>query len=469
MIKRTLADIAAMAGGRLELPSAEEITVRGVSKDTRTLAPGNLYIPLIGEAFDGHRFVTAAFERGAAASLWQSGHPGQPEGVPLIVVDDCLAALQRLAVAYRKQLKTRIVGITGSNGKTTTKDFTASVLSTVFRVHKTGGNYNNHIGLPLTLLELAEDTEIAVLEMGMSGRGEIELLSKLAEPEVAVITNIGEAHLLQLGSRKEIARAKTEILSGLQPGGTLVYNGDEPLMELALTELAQAGAREKDSYLRVRFGAVTGNELFPAGISMDRKGSRFKLGGGGEREYHIPLLGAHNVLNALAAYAVGRYFGLDDDAIAAGLSGVTVTGMRIEVLQAPDGLTVWNDAYNASPTAMRAALTLLHEAEGYGRKFACLGDMLELGPDEAELHREVGRFLDPGEVAGVFAFGPLAAYLAEGAMERFPAGTVMHYQDKEELARALRAAAAPQDVVLIKGSRGMRMEQVAAFVMQLGG
>ncbi|MEK8129719.1 UDP-N-acetylmuramoyl-tripeptide--D-alanyl-D-alanine ligase [Paenibacillus filicis] len=469
MIQRTLEEIAAMAGGKLQNASYGGLSVSGVSKDTRTLAPGNLYIPLIGDAFDGHLFAETAFERGAVASLWQQDRLSPPQGRPLILVDDCLEALQRLAVAYREQLPARIVGITGSNGKTTTKDLTASVLSTAFRVHKTGGNYNNHIGLPLTLLELEEDTEIVVLEMGMSGRGEIELLSRLAEPEIAIITNIGDAHLLQLGSRMEIARAKTEILAGLQPGGTLVYNGDESLMETALAELEQSGVRTPGDYGRVRFGPSEGNDLFPSGISMDRKGSHFTLGESGEQEFYIPLLGAHNVANALAACAVGRYFGLDDASIARGLAEVKVTGMRIEVLQAPDGLTVWNDAYNASPTAMRAALTLLHEAEGFGRKFACLGDMLELGPDEAELHREIGRFLDPAQVTGVFAFGPLSKHLTDGAGERFPDGAVRHFQDKEELATALRAVAGPQDVVLIKGSRGMRMEQVAAFVMQLGG
>ncbi|WP_159883942.1 UDP-N-acetylmuramoyl-tripeptide--D-alanyl-D-alanine ligase [Paenibacillus puerhi] len=469
MIKRTLAEIAEMAGGKLHNDTYGGVVVHGVSKDSRTLSPGNLYIPLIGEAFDGHRFAEAAFEGGASASLWQSDHPELPEGRPLVVVDDCLAALQRLAAAYKAQLSVRIVGITGSNGKTTTKDLTAAVLSTAYSVHKTSGNYNNHIGLPLTLLELSEDSDIAVLEMGMSGRGEIELLSSLAGPELAVITNIGDAHLLQLGSREEIARAKTEILAGLQPGGTLVYNGDEPLMELALAELAQSGDRPVDSYSRVRFGAGTGNDLFPSGISMDRKESRFTLGAAGGREFAIPLLGAHNVLNALAAYAVGRHFGLDDSSIAKGLSGVKVTGMRIEVLEAPGGLTIWNDAYNASPTAMRAALALLHEAKGFERKYACLGDMLELGPDEAELHREVGRFLDPAQVAGVFTFGPLSLHLAEGAKERFPEGTVWHFREKEELAHALQAVASPRDVVLIKGSRGMRMEQIAAFVMQLGG
>ncbi|WP_281888126.1 UDP-N-acetylmuramoyl-tripeptide--D-alanyl-D-alanine ligase [Paenibacillus sp. YYML68] len=470
MMNRTMAEVAAMAGGTLTNEAYSSVRVSGVSKDTRTLQPGNLYIPLIGESFDGHQFALAALDAGAAGTMWQQGHGTPPPDRPVIVVDDTLLALQRLAKAYKEQLQVRIVGITGSNGKTTTKDMTAAVLSQAFRVHKTGGNYNNHIGLPLTLLELSEDTEIAVLEMGMSGRGEIELLSRLAEPEVAVITNIGEAHLLQLGSRKEIARAKTEILTGLQPGGTFIYNGDEPLIEEVLPELAEPGRMQAaDRYKKVRFGAEPDNDLFPLDIEMDGRGSRYRVNLDTGRELYIPMLGSHNVVNSLAAYAVGRYFGMDAAAIAEGLRGVTVTGMRIEVMQAPSGLTIWNDAYNASPTSMRAALKLLHEASGFERKFAVLGDMLELGSEEAEFHREIGRYVDPAHVYAVMTYGRLGAYIAQGAQERFPQARVGHFADREELAQALAQEASAADVVLIKGSRGMRMEQVAAFVMQLEG
>lgn len=468
-MERTLAEIAVMAGGTLTDKSSGSLVAKGVSKDTRTLSPGNLYIPLIGETFDGHKFAQDAARQGAVGSLWQQDHPDAPEGVPLILVDDTLLALQRLAVNYRRQLQVRIVGITGSNGKTTTKDMTAAVLQTVFRVHKTAGNYNNHIGLPLTLLQLSEDTEVAVLEMGMSGRGEIELLSRLAEPEIAVITNIGEAHLLQLGTRREIARAKTEILAGLLPGGTLIYNGDEPLIEEVLPELSEPGRMQAEAYGRVRFGNGTGNDLYPSNIRMDAKGTYYRINETGAKEFYIPLLGAHNVVNSLAAYAVGKHFGLDAETIARGLAGVAVTGMRIEVMHAPNGLTILNDAYNASPTSMRAAIALLHEAAGFERKFAVLGDMLELGENEAAFHREIGEMLDPSKVEGVYVYGPLAVHIAEGAKARFPDNRVRHFEDKEQLAHELGRTAGANDVVLIKGSRGMRMEQVAAWVMQLGG
>ncbi|WP_426447705.1 UDP-N-acetylmuramoyl-tripeptide--D-alanyl-D-alanine ligase [Paenibacillus sp. S-38] len=465
MIERTLGEIARMAGGTLADAAAADRPVKGVSKDTRTLAEGNLYVPIIGDAFDGHNFAEAALEQGASGLLWQSDHGSGPAGAPLIYVDDALQALQQLATAYRRELAVRIVGITGSNGKTTTKDMTAAVLSTTFRVHKTLGNYNNHIGLPLTLLQMNEDTEIAVLEMGMSGRGEIELLSRLAEPEIAIITNIGEAHLLQLGSRLEIARAKTEILAGLQPDGVLVYHGDEPLIREVLPEWE---APER-SFRGITFGREASNDLFPLDLRLTESGTQMTVNTDPQTSYYIPMLGAHNAVNALAAIAVGRHFGLTAPVIAEGLQGLVMTGMRIEVSVAPSGLTVWNDAYNASPTAMRAALALLHEAQGFGRKYAALGDMLELGEKEAEFHREIGRVLDPAQVEAVFLFGPLAGHIAEGALEKFPPERVRHYEDKETLARELAEAASAQDVVLIKGSRGMRMEQVASFLVQLGG
>jgi UDP-N-acetylmuramoyl-tripeptide--D-alanyl-D-alanine ligase len=469
LIKRTLADVAAMSGGTLSGDADGGQLIQGVSKDTRTIEQGNLYVPLIGEAFDGHAFVQSAFEKGAAASFWQKDHEQPPTGVPLIIVEDTLAALQQLAKAYRHQLDVRVVGITGSNGKTTTKDMTAAVLSTRFQVHKTLGNYNNHIGLPLTMLQLSEETQIAVLEMGMSGRWEIDFLSRLAEPEIVVITNIGESHLLQLGSRTEIARAKTEILAGLQEDGVLVYNGDEPLIEEVLPELDEPGRRKGKSFRRVRFGAGTDNDLYPLEIRMEGKGTYFTVNTDKDTTVYIPLLGSHNVVNALAALAVGKHFGLRNDTMAEGLRSLVMTGMRIEVSVTPSRVTILNDAYNASPTSMRAAIDLLQELHAKGRKFAVLADMLELGEQEADFHREIGRHLNPAHVHTVYTYGPLGAYIAEGAREKFPQDRVRYFEEKEQLAHTLSAATADGDVVLIKGSRGMKMEQVAARLMQVGG
>lgn len=462
MIRRTFEQIAEMVAGTGSADSDGGKLIAGVSKDTRSLEPGNLYIPLIGDQFDGHRFVQDAFDKGASASFWQKDHPGAPSGVPLIYVDDTLAALQQLARAYAKELKARIVGVTGSNGKTTTKDMIAAVMSTSFKVHKTAGNYNNHIGLPLTMLQLSEDTEVAVLEMGMSGRGEIRFLSELARPEAAIITNIGESHLLQLGSREEIARAKTEILHGLKPGGLFVYNGDEPLIEQVVPEMEL-----NKEICSIRFGLQPANDYYPTGMEMNGEGTAFAVNTAPGVSFHIPLLGRHNVVNALAVIALAERWGIAADRIAEGLRTIRLTGMRIEMIKANSGLTILNDAYNASPTSMRAAIQLLHELTGYGRKFVVLGDMLELGPRAAEYHREIGEMIDPGEISHIYVFGPLASHIAEGARKRFAPDRVSVFDDKPRLIGALTAETAPGDVVLVKGSRGMRLEQVV-FGLQEG-
>lgn len=456
MIRRTFGQIASMAGGKGTDPSFDPLEIQGVSTDTRTIQRGNLFVPLVGDRYDGHDYVANALEKGAAAVLWQESHRlPPPEGVPVILVQDTLVALQELARSYRSELNVRVIGITGSNGKTTTKDMTASVLGTTYRVHKTKGNLNNHIGLPLTLLQLDEQTEMAVIEMGMSGRGEIEFLSRLARPEAAIITNIGESHLLQLGSREEIARAKTEILSGLQPGGLFVYNGDEPLIEQVLPETPQP-----EALLRYRFGSEESNDLYPLGIMADPEGTYFKTNLQGSASYYIPLLGHHNVINALAAIAVSKYMGVQDHDIASGLRNLEITGMRIEKVKAKSGAVFLNDAYNASPTSMRAAIGLLEDLPGYNRKLAVLGDMLELGPKEEQFHREIGALLDPQTVDKVYAYGPLAKHIASEASKKLPAGRVKWFADKQQMIDALASEVKEGDLVLVKGSRGMRLEEV---------
>ncbi len=459
MIERTLEQMTDMLGVESVLvtstPTERDISIIGISTDTRTIRPGSLFVPLIGDHFDGHAYASEAYSKGAAAALWQDDHPHPPEGMPIIRVKDTLIALQQLAKSYRKQLPVRIIGITGSNGKTTTKDLVAAVLGSTFQVHKTKGNLNNHIGLPLTLLELEETTEFAVVEMGMSGRGEIELLSNLAEPEASIITMIGESHMLQLGSREEIARAKAEIVSGMPSGGLFVYNGDEPLIEQAL---AERGLPE--GLRRIRFGSGAGNDLFPTDIRMDADGAYFQINSPGYPELFIPLLGTHNVINALAAIAIGEAFGVSPEGIAAGLRSLQMTSMRIEKLTAASGLTVLNDAYNASPASMRAAIDLTEQLRGFGRKFLVLGDMLELGEHEEQFHRSIGAMLSPERVDYVFTFGRLGRFIADEAVDRFPKACVRAFDDKEQLAAELGAEVRSDDLVLVKGSRGMRLEHV---------
>lgn len=457
MIKRTLAQLAEMCGGTLtDIAAYGNVGVEGVFTDSRKPVPGSLFIPLVGERFDGHEFVQTCLEKGAAGTLWQKDHGTAPQGA-VIIVEDTLVALQELATSYLKENKASVVGITGSNGKTTTKDIVDAILSTTFKVHKTQGNFNNHIGLPLTVLSMEPDTEIVILEMGMSGRGEIEELSVIAQPDVAIITNIGESHLLQLGSRLEIARAKVEIAAGMKPGGLLIYNGDEPLIEQVLAEPA---TKLPEGLQRYTFGLQADNDDYPTGIMNAQSGVAFTTKQSGEVALTMPLLGTHNVVNCLAALAVARHFGVAAEQIVAGLSRLKLTGMRIEIINGVSGLTMLNDAYNASPTSMKAAVDVLESLKGYRIKVAVLGDMLELGPQEHELHRGIGEYITPDKMNMVLAYGPLSASIAEGARQNMPAEAVHAFESKEELTHYLVENLHSRDVVLFKASRGMKLEDV---------
>src|SRR5690606_23955313 len=368
MINKTLAQIEQMAIGEKLDPQFRNVLIKGVSIDTRTISPGNLYIPIIGETFNGHQFVDKAIENGAAAVLWGSDQPNPPQQIPVIFVKDTLEALQTLAKSYRDELSIRVVGVTGSNGKTTTKDMVASVLSTTMKVQKTEGNFNNHIGLPLTILRLEENTEVAVLEMGMSAFGEIEFLTLLARPDVAIITNVGESHMLDLGSREGIAKAKLEIVDGLSKQGKLIYYGDEPL----LTERVKTMNIDTTT-----FGESDNNNLYPMRIKQENEGTYFSINQQEGKEFYIPVLGKHNVNNAMSAIAVARHFGLSWEQIEKGLKQITITNMRLELIEGIDGINLINDAYNASPLSMKAAISLIHDLQTTGKKIVVLGDMLE--------------------------------------------------------------------------------------------
>ena len=436
MIKRTFNQVVKMVDGTASHQADVHIT--GVSTDSRQAQKGSLFIPLVGEKFDGHQFVEKAFENGAVATLWDRSIEGAPENYPVIFVDDTLKALQLLAHSYLQQVQPKVVGITGSNGKTTTKDLVAGVLSTTYKVHKTNGNFNNHIGMPLTILSMPEDTEVAVLEMGMSGRGEIELLSMLAQPDVAVITNIGEAHLLDLGSREGIAEAKLEILAGLKPEGVFIYDGDEPLLR-----------KDYDKYETVTFGQSKHNTLYPISVMQKEDSTEFTCNNI-ESQINIPVLGRHNVLNALAAICVGKALNVTEENMIKGLKQVQMSNMRLEMQQGPGGLTVINDAYNASPTSVKAAIQLLKDMTGFGQKILVLGDMLELGDEEIRYHQEVGESVKDSGIAYLYTYGTLGQEIAKGAKGHLPEDRILAFTDKQQLIQHLRSVVTPKDVVLVK-------------------
>ena len=449
-MKKTLAQLAAWL--KISEQEHEDTVVTGISIDTRTIEPGDLFVPFRGEKANGHRFVEQAFEKGAAASLWLKDEPNPPQGRPLIFVDDAEAALQQMAVAYRSEHKATFIGITGSNGKTSTKDILAGALSPYFKVQKTIGNFNNQLGLPITILQLDEDTEVSVLEMGMSGFGEIELLTRIARPHLAIITNIGEAHMQELGSREGIAQAKYEITKGLLEEGVLFYDGDEPLLRKQVAE---------DAYTEtMSFGFGEENTLAAAHIETTETGSRFRTKGLIEGTFDISVLGEHQVKNTLAAMLVCKALGLTDDQIRTSLQQVSLTDMRMQLVPVENGPLFINDAYNAAPTSMRAAIRFIKSTNMRPEKWLVLGDMLELGEDERAFHEQMAEEID-ASIARVCLYGPRMKWLYEKLQSAFDASRLVYTEtDYAPIIEAIRRDADEHTLILLKGSRGMKLEEI---------
>ena len=436
----TLRQAAEYVGGRVA-DKFENIAFHGVNFDTRRIEAGQLFVALSG-ARDGHDFVPQAMGRGAAAVL--ASRP-LDEDIPAVYVEDTTKALQELARHHRESLHLHCIGVTGSVGKTTTKEMIASVLCARFRTARTEGNFNNGIGLPVTVLAMDHSREAAVLEMGMNHFGEISLLTAIAKPDIAVITNIGTMHIENLGSREGILRAKLEILEGLSDHGCAVFCGDDPLLRSVAEE-----------YHAITYGFEEGNAV--RALEM-REGEREiemeVLAFGRPLTLHVPAVGRHNALNALAALTVGLLCGMQPEEIQQGLNRFENTGMRQRVYE-QDGIRVIADCYNAGPESMKAAFEVLNKASG--RKIAALGGMLELGGHAPAAHYEVGR-LAAATADALFAYGAIHGEYLRGAREAgiaFAEG----YESHEALAEALRAYLRAGDTLLCKGSRGMRMEKV---------
>ncbi len=436
-----------------------DVLVRGVSINTKTIQPGDLFIPFKGEKVNGHQYVAQAFEKGAAAALWQKDEPNPPQDVPLLFVEDSEKALQQMARAYRNEHQATFIGITGSNGKTSTKDLVAGVLSPYFRVQKTAGNFNNNLGLPITILSLDEDTDFAVLEMGMSGYGEIEFLSTLAKPHFVAITNIGEAHMQDLGSREGIAKAKFEIVAGLQPKGCLFYDGDEPLLRPFIQKMNDE--KLVPSINTISFGSDPSNAVSVQSIEATENGSEFNVAGLINDQFMIPVLGKHQVKNALVAILIAQKAGLTNEQIKDSLKNVTLTDMRMQVIPAKNGSLFINDAYNAAPTSMKAAITFIRETTIRPEKWLVLGDMLELGDDEQRYHEELAEYITPQDFAGVCLYGPRMKWLYDKLQSLFADTQVVWSEnDYEPIRNTLKSSTSSNSIILVKGSRGMALENV---------
>lgn len=445
----SLSQIAKLAG--VSLSSGDgSVVIHKVSTDSRTLKPGELFVALRGENFDGHNFVDSAAKAGAAGAMVDSNWKGQvPENFALIRTKDTLQTYQQLAANYRKSLPLKVVAITGSNGKTSTKDFTASVLGRRFRVTKTEGNFNNHVGLPRTILEATSRDEVAVWEIGMNHPGEIATLSEIAAPDVAIITNIGVAHIEFMGSREAIADEKGALVEAVKVGGTVILNADDPF-----TERIAARARAKVVLAGTTDGTIRASE-----ISQSEDGTEFTILEGAHRcRAQLPVPGLHMVQNALLAVTAGRVFGVLLEECAAGLAAAPLAKARLQIKNI-GGVEFIDDSYNANPDSMKAALRTLAELPAEGKRIAVLGEMRELGAESERGHREVGETAATLKIDQVIAIGSLASEIAHAAKD---AGLqkIAIVGSTSEAADLLGEIAAPGDLVLIKGSRLARTEQV---------
>ncbi|MGO1367777.1 MAG: UDP-N-acetylmuramoyl-tripeptide--D-alanyl-D-alanine ligase [Senegalia sp. (in: firmicutes)] len=452
MINKKLIEIEEMIDSKSLKEKHHNLKINGVSKDTRTIKRDELYIPIIGENFDGHDFIAKAIENGAIASLWDKNHPIPDIDFPFILVDDTLKAVQKLSKEYRDSLDLKVIGITGSNGKTSTKDILSSILKTKYKTYKTKGNLNNELGVPLTLLSLSEDTEIAVIEMGMSSLGEIEVLTKLASPDLAIITSIGTAHLQDLKTKENIIKAKLEILKGLKRDGLFIYPGDEPDLKSAVDKL-------NISQDIITFGNNKSNDYIIEEISTDKNGIRFTIKNDISKEFFLPMLGNHQIFNTSAAIAASRHLDISFKNIQDGLNTLELTAMRNELIHG-HGFDILNDSYNSNPDSSKAALKTIYSLSNYKQKIIVFGDMLELGKKEIEMHKEIGELIDFSKIDYLFTFGDLAKHTGNQAKKNTLDKKVFSFDDKSKLISKIKEVLKEDSIILLKGSRGMKLEEI---------
>jgi len=443
----TLHEVAEICGGRTQECWAD-VVVHGVSTDSRNLARGELFVALAGQRHNGHEFLDAARQAGAAAAVVTRADLA-PDGLPVVVVTDTLRALGKIAAWHRSRLPARVAAITGSTGKTTTKDMLGAIMAQVGPVVVAEGTQNNEIGVPLTLLRLTREHKFCVLELAMRGPGEIDYLAAIAKPDVGIITNVGQSHVGRLGTREAIAQAKAELLGHLPPEGTAVLNADDFFFPV-LSAMAPCPV--------VSFGTAPQAEVRADEIddrSIDRVSFQL-IAPVGTGRVTLPVPGRHNVMNALAATAAALQLGATFDGIVAVLERYEGADMRMQRMPGPRGSLIINDAYNASPDSVAAALAVLSAAPG--RKIMIFGDMLEMGPEGEPAHRAVGEQVAAAGVRWLIAVGELAAVAAARARELGVRVDVV--EDVPAAAALLRDELGSGDVVLVKGSRGMRLERV---------
>lgn len=464
MKKMTCREIAEACNGTFYGTEQEkEKVVAGIALDSRKIEKDWVFVATVGQRVDGHSFIPQVFQKQAACVVSQQRL--ENPGGPYIYVEDTFQALKDIAAYYRRILDAKVVGITGSVGKTSTKEMIAAVLETRYRVQKTAGNFNNEVGLPLTVFSIGEEHDVAVLEMGISDFGEMHRLGKIAKPDIMVITNIGQCHLENLKTRDGILQAKTEVFDEMDEDSEVVLNGDDDKLAAVSTVHGKAPHFfSKEWAYRGKTGKEC-PEVYGTDIeNMGLHGSRCLLHMGQETiAVNIPLPGEHMVLNALAAAAVGRLLGLTKEEIAEGIASVEAVGGRAHIVDTKR-FTLIDDCYNANPVSMKAAIDLLATANT--RKTAIMGDMFELGENEKQFHKEVGAYAAQKGIDVVVCIGDLAALTAEGAKE---AGgkEVYHFADQQTFLSHADEILKPGDAILLKASHGMHFEKLLESLKQM--
>ncbi len=464
-------DIVSATGGEL-LCGDGNVEIDNFATNSGKSEPGLMFAPIVGERVDGHKYIGNAFECGASASLTQSREAvsglisdWENSGAivrPIVLVENSVRAMQLVAREYESRLSLKKVGVTGSVGKTTTKEMIACALSGGLKVFKTAGNANSQIGVPITLMNISPDDEAAVVEMGMSEEGEMKRLATLLSLNAAVMTNIGVSHIEQLGSQENILREKWHITDALVDGGCIFLNGDDKFLteraKLCRDDYSAVFGAEYDRNLKVvTFGHASDCDYRAENVYADESGVGFDMVHG-DTKAHVKLnvLGSHNVNNALVALAVAEYFGVDLKAAVEALEGYTGVAMRQQITK-KDGVIYIDDSYNASPDSMKAGLSVLCQMPADYR-IAVLADMLELGENTKEYHRQVGECAGQSKVDELLLYGELAKYIGYGAEQYVK--NIRHFDTLEDITKYLKDAVKPGTAVLFKGSRGMKLNEV---------
>ncbi|EMB98440.1 UDP-N-acetylmuramoyl-tripeptide--D-alanyl-D-alanine ligase [Streptococcus mutans] len=446
-MKLTLQEIASVVGAQNDVSLFEDLTINAIEFDSRQIKTGDLFLPLQG-ARDGHEFIDTAFANGAVATFSEKNITSD---YPYILVVDCLKAFQDLAQYYLEKMRVDVIAVTGSNGKTTTKDMIATILATTYKTYKTQGNYNNEIGLPYTVLHMPDDTEKIVLEMGQDHLGDIALLSNLTHPHIAVVTLIGEAHLEFFGSREKIAEGKMQITQGMDGHGILIAPADK---------IINSFLPEKQKV--IRFGAD--EDIFVTELEEHKNYLNFKTNFL-DNEIKLPVTGKYNATNAMIASYVGKLLNVSEEKIISALAQLNLTRNRTEWKKAANGADILSDVYNANPTAMKLILETFSSipANNGGKKIAVLADMKELGDSELALHAAIIASLDPAVIDHIFLFGPLMQALADEVAQVYSVGKWYYFAQADqvdELTEQIQKVLGPNDQILLKGSNSMKLAQV---------